>query len=117
MLHTLRMIIVLMALIELPSVAVAGEDTARWDIWSQIGYAIAAAKACPKVKVSPDGMKALSDSLDAEDQAEVFTNTGAIDMETENADKTFALVGDRACDIALDHMKKSKFKLLEPVSP
>lgn len=97
-----------------PAPAFAGDGTAVMEAWSQMGFAIAAAKACPKVKISPEGMKELSASLDAEDQANVFTNTTMLDYNTEQAGKALELAGDRVCDIALDHMRKSKFKLLEP---
>lgn len=100
----------------LSALAYAGDDTTREEARSQIGFAIAAVKACPKVQINSDGMKDLTDSLNSEDQAKVFTDSTGVENATNQADKTFVLAGDRACDIAFDHMNKSKFKLLAPAN-
>jgi len=62
----------------LSALAYAGDDTAREEAWSQIGFAVAAVKACPKVQINSDGMKDLTDSLDSEDQAKVFTDSTGV---------------------------------------
>lgn len=98
----------------LSALAYAGDDTAPEEAWSQIGFAIAAVKACPKVQINSDGMKDLTDSLDSEDQAKVFTDSTGVEKATNQADKTFVLAGDRACDIAFDHMNKSKVQVARP---
>ena len=66
-----------------------------------------------KLKISSDGMKALAASLGADDQAEVFTNPGPLEYYAGQAEKTLALAGDAACEIALEQNRKAKFKLLE----
>ena len=98
----------------LSTLAYAGDLSARNQAYSQIGFAMAAAKVCPKVKFSTDGIRDLAASLDAEDQAAVFTTPSRAEFEAREAQKSLALAGDRACDIAFDYMEKSKFKLLEP---
>jgi hypothetical protein len=98
----------------LSALAYAGDITVH-EAYTQMGFATAAAKACPKVKISPDALKDLAASLNAKDQAEFF-GSSFIDFYAEVASKKFALAGDRACDIVFDYMKKSKFKLLEPAN-
>jgi len=100
----------------LSTLAYAGDLGPRDRAFSQIGFAMAAAKACPKVKFSADGIRELAASLDAEDQAAVFTTPSRAEFEAREAQKSFALAGDRACDIAVDYMEKSKFKLLVPAN-
>ena len=79
---------------------------AQMDAHQKIGYARAAVAACPRLQVNGAGILQIMTGLSAEDQASVASNRMMTDHAESESSSLFAMLGDAACDAALDYEKK-----------
>ena len=75
-------------------------------VHQKIGYAQAAISACVTLKINPQGILKIMQSLDASDQAAVASNSIMTNHSKGESAKLFSMLGDTACDAALDYEKK-----------
>lgn len=78
----------------------------RAKVYDKLGFAQAAVEACPHLKINPDGVLALFQSLDADDQAALASGLSIIERHKQASARLLALLGDAACDAALDFEAK-----------
>jgi hypothetical protein len=88
-----------------PSAALGGAFD-RHKIYEKLGFAEAAVEACPRLVLNPAGVLALVTSLDADDQAAFGSGLAVMARQKQSSQQLFALLGDRACDAALDFEEK-----------
>lgn len=101
----MRALAVGISLVMIPPEAYAGAfDRAK--IYDKLGFAEAAVEACPRLKVNPQGVLELMKSLDADDQAALASGLSMIGRHKQVSAQLFALLGDAACDAALDFEQK-----------
>ncbi len=101
----MRALAVGICLVMIPPEAFAGAfDRAK--IYDKLGFAEAAVEACPRLKVNPQGVLELMKSLDADDQAALASGLSMIERHKQASAQLFALLGDAACDAALDFEQK-----------
>lgn len=78
----------------------------RSKVYNKLGFAQAAAEACPRLKLNPAGVLELMKALDADDQAALASDLHMIERQKQASAQLFALLGDAACDAALDFESK-----------
>ena len=78
----------------------------RAKVYDKLGFAEAAVEACPRLRMNPDGVLKLFQSLDADDQAALAAGLSMIARHKQASAQLLALLGEKACDAALDFEAK-----------
>lgn len=78
----------------------------RHMVYEKIGFAEAAVDACPRLALNPEGVLALVTGLGADDQAAFASGLAVMERHKQASQQLFALLGDKACDAALDFEAK-----------